>query len=115
MSKKPQIDERLLTPLGRAMLAYYRRISAERQQALLDDAGIGSDYVDRLCALPDGWRMAGCFAFMIEDAQLVPFVPCKGHLGFWKVLPETLAALRAAIPAPNGEASQSAPEQKGSK
>lgn len=41
------------------------------------------------------WHFADSFGFVVEDATPLPFVPCVGALGFWKVKPETLAELRA--------------------
>ena len=47
-----------------------------------------------LCALPDGWRMAGCVAFLTtEPFVLKKPVPCKGALGFWRVLQPVLDEL----------------------
>jgi hypothetical protein len=37
----------------------------------------------RLCELPDGWRMAGQFGFVLRNVEPLPFHPCKGSLGFW--------------------------------
>lgn len=31
------------------------------------------------------WHMRGSWAFVVEDAKPVDFVPCKGALGFWRV------------------------------
>ncbi len=46
--------------------------------------------------LPDGWRMVGQFAFTVADARLVPFVACKGALGFWRVPPAVLEQLASS-------------------
>lgn len=39
--------------------------------------------VPRLCELPNGWRVAGQYGFVLRHARPLPFVPCKGALGFW--------------------------------
>lgn len=52
-----------------------------------------------LCELPDRWRMIDQVGFVVEGATSVPFVPCNGALGFWRVKPETLALLDRAIAA----------------
>jgi hypothetical protein len=50
-----------------------------------------------LCRLPDGWRMAGCVAFVTTDpVALAAPIPCKGALGFWRVPPDVLAVLSEA-------------------
>jgi hypothetical protein len=50
-----------------------------------------------LCRLPDGWRMAGCVAFVtVDPVALRAEVPCKGALGFWKVPAPVLEMLRRA-------------------
>lgn len=46
--------------------------------------------------LPDRWRMAGQVGFVVQDAEPVPFVPCKGALGFWRVPTPVLERLRVA-------------------
>jgi hypothetical protein len=51
------------------------------------------DLLDPPVSLPDRWRMYGQFGFVVEDARPVPFAPCGGALGFWRVKPETLQLL----------------------
>jgi hypothetical protein len=46
-----------------------------------------------LCRLPDGWRMAGCIAFVTTEPVVCTPVPCKGALGFWRVPPAALEQL----------------------
>lgn len=31
------------------------------------------------------WRMAGQFGYPLTEVRAVPFVPCAGALGFWRV------------------------------
>lgn len=46
--------------------------------------------------LPDRWRMDGQIGFVVEDARPVPFVACKGALGFWRVPADVLEQLGKA-------------------
>lgn len=41
------------------------------------------------------WWM-GKFALVLDDVRPLPFVPCKGALGFFRVPPDVLSALRKA-------------------
>jgi hypothetical protein len=41
----------------------------------------------------DRWHMAGKHGIIVENARAVPFVECKGALGFWRVPPDVLAKL----------------------
>jgi len=46
-------------------------------------------------ALPDGWRMAGRFGFVVLDATpLAQPVECRGYQGFWRVPEAVLTELR---------------------
>lgn len=40
----------------------------------------------------------GNHGYTLANACPLPFVPCKGALGFWRVRPETLAELRRMAP-----------------
>lgn len=40
------------------------------------------------------WHFTDSFGFIVRDAKPVPFVPCAGALGFWRVPPAVLAQLR---------------------
>jgi hypothetical protein len=40
------------------------------------------------------WHAEGAFGFQITDARPLPFVPCKGMLGFFDVPAEVAAQLR---------------------
>lgn len=40
----------------------------------------------------DRWYM-GEYGFVVKDAEPVPFTPCAGALGFWRVPPGVLQAL----------------------
>ncbi|MDE4918331.1 ASCH domain-containing protein [Cupriavidus metallidurans] len=40
------------------------------------------------------WHMEGQFGFQIVDAKALPFVPCKGALGFFDVPADVAAILR---------------------
>lgn len=42
----------------------------------------------------DPWAIAGCLGIVLADVRPVPFVPCKGALGWWKVPADVLAKLR---------------------
>lgn len=42
------------------------------------------------------WHIEGAFGFQIDDARPLPFVECKGALGFFDVPPDVAAQLRAA-------------------
>ncbi|VVE90768.1 ASCH domain-containing protein [Pandoraea bronchicola] len=52
------------------------------------------------------WHMEDQFGFEISDARTIPFVPCKGALGFFDVPPDVAAQLREIA------ASQAAEERK---
>lgn len=41
------------------------------------------------------WHFPNQWGFVVVDAQPLPFVPCSGLQGFWRVKPATLDALRA--------------------
>lgn len=41
----------------------------------------------------DRWHMPEQFGIIVENARAVPFVECKGALGFWRVPPDVLARL----------------------
>jgi len=50
-----------------------------------------------LCELPNRWRMAGKFGYVLEDAMLLRRpVPCRGYQGFWRVPEEVKSMLRDA-------------------
>lgn len=47
--------------------------------------------------LPDmRWHVPGEHAYVLADVVPVPFVACRGMLGFWPVKPEILAELARA-------------------
>jgi hypothetical protein len=50
------------------------------------------------------WHIEGAFGFQIIDARPLPFIECKGALGFFDVSPDVAAKLRAmhGAPAKNG-------------
>lgn len=39
------------------------------------------------------WAIAGCLGLVLADVRPVPFVACKGALGFWRVPADVLAKL----------------------
>ncbi len=41
------------------------------------------------------WHMEGQFGFQVADAKVLPFMPCKGALGFFDVPKDVADALRA--------------------
>ncbi|AMR77626.1 ASCH domain-containing protein [Cupriavidus nantongensis] len=53
-----------------------------------------TDCVPSWAARVSQWHMEGQFGFQITDAKALPFVPCKGALGFFDVPADVLAALR---------------------
>lgn len=42
-----------------------------------------------------GWHMGDQFGFVLEDVKPLPFVPCAGSLGFFRVPVEVTERLRA--------------------
>ncbi len=44
----------------------------------------------------DRWHMPEQFGLIIEDARPVPFIECKGALGFWRVPADVLTKLAEA-------------------
>ncbi len=42
------------------------------------------------------WAIAGCVGLVLEDVRSVPFVECRGALGFWRVPADVLAKLAEA-------------------
>lgn len=39
------------------------------------------------------WHMDGQFGYVLRDCRTLPFVPCSGRLGLWRVPPEVMDAL----------------------
>jgi len=60
----------------------------------LDYGGIvGKSYLqDCVTSSPSHWFF-GEFGFMLRDSKPLPFVPCRGMLGFFNVPPDVLAAI----------------------
>lgn len=44
----------------------------------------------------DPWSFAGEYGFTLADVEPLPFVRCRGALGFWTVPEDVLASLRSA-------------------
>lgn len=49
---------------------------------------------ERRASIDYRWHMADQWGFELEERKALPFVPCKGALGFWKVPPEVLRLVR---------------------
>jgi hypothetical protein len=47
------------------------------------------------------WHIEGAFGFQIVDARPLPFVECKGALGFFDVSPDVAAQLRDTHDSPS--------------
>ncbi len=47
----------------------------------------------RVLPPPRRWHFPDQFGFVVRDARAVPFVPCKGALGFWRVPTDVLEQL----------------------
>lgn len=45
---------------------------------------------------PGDWHMSGQYGFLLRDVRPLPFVPCRGMLGFWEVPRAVLDRLRLA-------------------
>jgi hypothetical protein len=65
-----------------------------RDRGLLHLGGIvgRADLVMVLDPVPliriDSWRIAGQYGFVLEHAETLPFIPCKGALSFWNIIPD---------------------------
>lgn len=82
--------------LATAMHAGHRSYFPPREK--LERGGIVGVATIIDCVPPDRlsspWHMGDQFGFQIADAKVLPFIPCKGALGFFDIPPDVAAALR---------------------
>ncbi len=55
-----------------------------------------SSYFESSAAEVRQWHFPDQYGFIVTEARLVPFVPCRGALGFWRVPRAILLQLEAA-------------------
>lgn len=71
-----------------------------------DTVDIGRDWGHYPATLPEGawrWHMRDQYGFVLEDVRELPFLPCKGALGFFDMptmVADELKAIAAAFPRP---------------